>query len=69
MKAFATREGFVPLGINWSYDYPKSVTPPERLLFQMERATTISGRVVDQDQNPLAGGTVFISAKQALPAV
>ena len=72
MKAFATREGFVPLGINWSYDYPKSVTPPERLLFQMERATTISGRVVDQDQNPLAaGGTVFIKRgiKLCLPAV
>jgi RNA polymerase sigma factor (sigma-70 family) len=67
MKAFATREGFVPLGINWSYDYPKSVTPPERLLFQMERATTIGGCVVDQDQNPLAGGTVFISASKRYP--
>ncbi len=67
MKAFATREGFVPLGIMWSYNDPGSVAPPGHWLFQMEKATTITGRVLDQDNNPLAGATVFISASKRYP--
>jgi RNA polymerase sigma factor (sigma-70 family) len=67
MKAFATREGFVPLGMMWSYNYPSSVAPPDHVLFQMEKAATISGRVLDQDQNPVAGATVFISASKRYP--
>ncbi len=67
LKAFATLDGFVPLWINWSYDYPKSLAPPDHLLFHTEKATTISGRVVDQDQTPLAGATVVISASKRYP--
>jgi len=67
MKAFATRDGFVPLGIMWSYNYPSSVAPPDHVHFRMEKATTISGRVLDQDQNPLAGATVFVSASKRYP--
>lgn len=59
----ATREGFVPQAIRWDYD-SKSPTPPARLLFQMEKATTISGRVVDQDQKPIAGATVVVDVKK-----
>ena len=60
----ATREGFVPQAIRWDYD-SSSPTPPDRLLFQMEKATTISGRVVDQDQKPIAGATVVVDVKKA----
>ena len=67
LQASATRDGFVPLAIRWSRKYPDSVVPPGRLLFQMEKATTISGRVIDQDQNPLTGATVFISASKRYP--
>ena len=42
-------------------------TPPDRLLFQMEKATTISGRVLDQDQKPIAGATVVIDVSKGYP--
>ncbi len=59
----ATRQGFVPQAIRWEYD-SKSPTPPDHLLFQMEKATTISGKVVDQDQKPIAGATVVVDVKK-----
>ena len=62
----AAREGFVPLAFRWDYD-PASPTPPDRLLFQMEQATAISGRVVDQDQKPLAGETVVVKVSKRYP--
>jgi RNA polymerase sigma factor (sigma-70 family) len=67
MKAYANRDGFVPLGINWTYNFPSAVAPPDHLLFQLEKVATIGGRVVDQDQKPLAGATVFITARKRYP--
>ena len=62
----ASREGFVPQAIRW--DYASSApTPPDRLLFQMEKATTIAGRVVDQDQKPVAGATVVVDVLKGYP--
>jgi RNA polymerase sigma factor (sigma-70 family) len=62
----ASREGFVPLGIRWERD-AGSTTPPDHLLFQMDRATTIGGRVVDQDRKPIAGATVVIDVEKVYP--
>ncbi len=62
----ATREGLVPQAIQW---VPESSAPmpPDHLLFQMEKATTISGRVLDQDQQPLAGATVVVDVFKGYP--
>ena len=62
----ASREGFVPQANRWVYD-SSSHTPPDRLLFQMEKATTISGRVLDQDQKPIAGATVVVDVSKGYP--
>ena len=42
----ARRSGFVPQAIRWDYN-ANSPALPDRFLFQMEKATTASGRVVD----------------------
>ena len=62
----AARDGFVPLAIRWDHQ-SSSPTPPDHLLFQMEKATTIGGRVLDQDQHPVAGATVVITVKKTYP--
>jgi len=62
----ASREGFVPQAIRWECDR-NSTAVPEHLLFQMEQATKISGRVVDQDQKPIAGATVVIDVAKGYP--
>jgi RNA polymerase sigma factor (sigma-70 family) len=62
----ASREGFVPQAIRWDSD-ASSPKPPDRLLFQMEKGTTISGRVVDQDHRPVAGATVIVDVKKGYP--
>jgi thiol-disulfide isomerase/thioredoxin/protocatechuate 3,4-dioxygenase beta subunit len=62
----ASREGFVPQAIHWDYK-PNAPTPPERLLFQMEKGTTMGGRVVDEDKNPVAGATVVVSVRKKYP--
>ena len=62
----AHREGLVPLADRWNYA-PSSPTPPERLRFQMEKATTISGRVLDQNGQPLADAVVVLSVKKSYP--
>ena len=59
LSVTASREGYVPLAIPWVYT-ATSPTPPDRLLFQMEKGTTISGHVVDQDQSPVADATVVV---------
>jgi RNA polymerase sigma factor (sigma-70 family) len=62
----AVRDGFVRLAIRW-FRESSSPTPPEHLLFQMEKATTIGGCVLDQDQRPIAGATVVIQVNKAYP--
>ena len=62
----ASREGFVPQAIRWDSD-AASPKPPDHLLFQMEKATTISGRAVDQDEKPVAGATVLVDVAKGYP--
>ena len=59
----ASRDGMVPQAIRWDYN-ANSAAVPDRLLFQMEKATTVSGRVVDPDQKPVAGATVIIDVSK-----
>ena len=66
LRVTASREGYVPLTILWNYK-ATSPTPPDRLLFQMEKATTISGRVVDQDQHLVADATVVLWVSKRYP--
>ena len=62
----AHRDGLVPLAARW-IEESSSSTPPDRLLFQTEKGTTISGRVLDQDGQPLAGAVVVASVKKDYP--
>jgi RNA polymerase sigma factor (sigma-70 family) len=62
----ASREGFVPQAIRRDHD-ANEPAPPDHLLFQMERATTVRGRVVDQDGKPIAGATVMIDVSKKYP--
>ncbi len=62
----ASREGLVPQAIQWVYE-SSAPMPPDYLLFQMEKATTISGQVLDQDQKPLAGATVVVDVAKLYP--
>lgn len=62
----AELEGRVPLYIQWSRGR-RTINPPDRLVFRMEKATTIRGRVVDQDNKPLAGAKVVIDVKCLYP--
>ncbi len=62
----ASREGFVSQAIRWDYD-ANAPAAPDRLLFQMEKATTVGGRVVDQDGKPMAGATVVIDVSKRYP--
>jgi RNA polymerase sigma factor (sigma-70 family) len=62
----ASRPGFVSQVIRWDYN-ANSPSVPDHFLIQMERATTVSGRVLDQDQKPVAGATVVITVKKGYP--
>jgi len=62
----ARREGLVPLAARWIYA-SNVPTPPEHLRFQMEKATKISGRVLDQNGQPLADAVVVASVKKKYP--
>jgi RNA polymerase sigma factor (sigma-70 family) len=62
----AIGDGLVSQAISWYRD-SNSPVPPGRLLFQMEKATTVAGRVVDQDQKPIAGATVVIEVSKEYP--
>ena len=62
----ARGDGLVPLWARWIQE-SSSATPPERLLFQTEKGTTIRGRVLDQDGQPLAGAMVVVIVKKAYP--
>jgi RNA polymerase sigma factor (sigma-70 family) len=63
LKVRASRAGFVPLVISWSRT-PRSPAPPARFRFQMEKAVTVGGRVLDQDQRPVDGATVVVSVRK-----
>jgi peroxiredoxin/protocatechuate 3,4-dioxygenase beta subunit len=68
-RFFAVRarsEGSVPLGARWGYTLA-SPTPPDRIRLQIEKATTISGRVLDQDGQPVADSVVVLSVKKTYP--
>jgi peroxiredoxin len=56
----AHRDGLVPLVTRWTQS-PSDAAPPERLVFEMEKATTIRGRVVDEKGQPLADAVVVVS--------
>jgi peroxiredoxin/protocatechuate 3,4-dioxygenase beta subunit len=62
----ARGDGLIPLAARWIQESSSS-TPPDRLLFQTEKGTTISGRVLDQDGQPLAGAVVVVSVKKGYP--
>ena len=62
----ASREGLVPLFDRWFYS-ETSPAPPEHLLLLTEKATTISGRVLDEDGNPLADAVVVVSVAKKYP--
>jgi RNA polymerase sigma factor (sigma-70 family) len=61
----ASRDGFVPQVIRRDHD--ANAPAPDHLLFQMEKATTVKGRVVDQDCKPVAGATVVIDVSKGYP--
>ncbi|MDR3621508.1 MAG: sigma-70 family RNA polymerase sigma factor [Paludisphaera borealis] len=65
LQPFASREGFVPLGLNWNSDPSSSL--PDRFLLQLEKATTIKGRVIDDGGRPIASATVVIDASKRYP--
>lgn len=62
----ASREGFVPQVIPWDYKVT-SPTPPEHLVFQLEKGRIISGLVVDQDGNPVTDATVVVAVVKRYP--
>ncbi|QEH31875.1 ECF RNA polymerase sigma factor SigE [Aquisphaera giovannonii] len=62
----ARRPGYVPQAMRWDYD-ANAPAPPDRFLFQMEKATTVRGHVVDQDDRPVAGATVVIDVSKRYP--
>ncbi len=62
----AYREGLVPLSARWFYE-ASSPTPPDHLLFLTEKATTIGGRVLDEDGQPLADAVVVVSVTKSYP--
>jgi hypothetical protein len=59
----ARRDGLVPVTARWIQESPTSM-PPDRLLFLTEKGTAIGGRVIDQDDRPLAGAVVVVSVKK-----
>ena len=59
-------EGLVPLSARWIYA-ATSPTPPDHLLFLTEKATTIGGRVLDEDGQPLADAVVVVSVRKSYP--
>jgi RNA polymerase sigma factor (sigma-70 family) len=63
LRVKASREGLVPGVISWMRQ-SGAPSPPARFRFQMEKAVSIGGRVVDQDQRPVPGASVVISVRK-----
>jgi hypothetical protein len=66
LQVFASRDGLAPLVRSWNGS-KKSPEPPDRVVFRMEKAVPIGGRVVDQDGRPLAGASVFLTLGRNYP--
>ena len=62
----ARRKGLVPLMTRWIGETLAS-EPPDRLLFRTEAGTEVGGRVVDQDDRPIAGAVVVVSVSKKYP--
>jgi peroxiredoxin len=62
----ARRKSLVPLMTRWIGETPAS-EPPARLLFRTEAGTEVGGRVVDQDDRPVAGAVVVVSVEKKYP--
>ena len=62
----ASRDGMVSQAIRWDYN-ANSPAVPDHLVFQMERATTVRGRIVNQDRKPIAGATIYIDVSKGYP--
>ena len=62
----AHRAGLVPLAARWVHQSTSS-TPPKRLLFLTEKATTISGRVLDEEGWPLGNARAVVNIKKHYP--
>jgi RNA polymerase sigma factor (sigma-70 family) len=60
----ASRAGFVPLVLSWSRT-SQSPAPPSQFRFRMEKAATIGGRVLDQEQQPVPDATVVILVRKS----
>ncbi|MGD0650642.1 MAG: carboxypeptidase regulatory-like domain-containing protein [Verrucomicrobiia bacterium] len=59
-------DGWVPMAVYW-HKSKGSDRPPERIAIEMERATSISGRVVDDAGQPVAGATVVLHVRKKYP--
>ncbi|HUK83636.1 MAG TPA: carboxypeptidase-like regulatory domain-containing protein, partial [Verrucomicrobiae bacterium] len=59
-------DGWVPMSLYWNkskYGDPQ----PDKIAIVMERATTMSGRVVDDAGQPVAGATVVLDVQKKYP--
>jgi thiol-disulfide isomerase/thioredoxin/protocatechuate 3,4-dioxygenase beta subunit len=59
-------DGWVPMSLYWSSEKTTD-QPPDNMTLQMERATSISGRVVDDAGQPIAGATVVLDLRKKYP--
>jgi len=59
-------DGWVPMAVYWNKS-KGSDRPPEKIAIEMERATSIGGRVVDDAGQPVAGATVVLYVGKKYP--
>ena len=59
-------DGWVPMSLHWS-KAKDADRPPQTVAIQMERATSIGGRVVDDAGQPVAGATVVLTIEKNYP--
>jgi RNA polymerase sigma factor (sigma-70 family) len=65
-QAFASKAGFVSLVSGWNKSGSDS-RPRDHFLLRMEKATTVSGRVLDQGGQPVADARVVIEVEKRYP--
>lgn len=59
-------DGWVPMAVDWNKS-KDSDRPPEKIAIEMERGTSIGGRVVDDAGQPVVGATVVLYVKKQHP--